>query len=118
MLTFVTGLVIKGPVNSIQSDLQEIVRSFTCMFEEIKGASERFSSQFEKLIISMKDDNMSPMINLIKQYKEEIRQLADNAVADQARKLKRIEEDWKPRDKRSQMQQSQYQMLSTPQETS
>ena len=36
MLTFVTGLVLTGPVNTFQYNFQEIVRSFTCMYCQVK----------------------------------------------------------------------------------
>ena len=37
MLTFVTSLVLSGPVNTMQYNLQELVRSFTCMYCQVKA---------------------------------------------------------------------------------
>ena len=36
MLTFATSLVLSGPVNTMQYNLQELVRSFTCMYCQVK----------------------------------------------------------------------------------
>ena len=37
MLTFVTSLVLSGPVNTMQYNLQELVRAFTCMYCQVKA---------------------------------------------------------------------------------
>ena len=56
MLTFAMGLLIKGPVNNIQFNLQELVRCFTYMCEEIKGLVEGFHDKAKVLMGTWKKD--------------------------------------------------------------
>ena len=39
MLTFVASLMLKGPVDTIQLNLEEVVRSQTCLYEGFKSLS-------------------------------------------------------------------------------
>ena len=50
MLTFVTSLVLSGPVNTMQYNLQELVRSFTCMYCQVKAGENNLYSVFTRIV--------------------------------------------------------------------
>ena len=82
MLTFAMGLLIKGPVNTIQFNLQELVRCFTCMYEEIKGLAERFQNTFKGLMEKM-GAVLREIETMTKLMKDKLEEQLKNATAEQ-----------------------------------
>ena len=77
MLTFAMSLLIKGPVNTIQFNLQELVRCFTCMYEEIKGLAERFQNTFKGLM-----DKVSALLREIETLQKKMRKILEERLKD------------------------------------
>ena len=88
MLTFAMSLLIKGPVNTIQFNLQELVRCFTCMYEEIKGLTERFQNTFKGLM-----DKVSALLREIETLQKKMREILEErlkeATEDQREEIER-----------------------------
>ena len=94
MLTFAMSLLIKGPVNTIQFNLQELVRCFTCMYEEIKGLAERFQNTFKGLM-----DKVSALLREIetlqKQMTRILKERLDEATEEQRQEIERAKREMK-----------------------
>jgi hypothetical protein len=92
MLTFVTSLLIEGPVDTIKHNLQEVVRSFTCMYEHIKSLSERFKDQFLSLMKQVKA-MFQEVEDMVSQYKIAIEKMVRNATEDQRQQIEQAKAD-------------------------
>ena len=92
MLTFVTSLVIEGPVDTIEHNLQEVVRSFTCMYEHIKSLSERFREQFLSLMKQVKG-MFQDVEDMVIQYKNAMEKMMKDATEDQRRQIEQAKAD-------------------------
>ena len=86
ILTFVTGLVLTGPVNTIQFNLQEIVRSFTCMYCQVKGLVEQFGNEFKRIMSTVRNI-LQQMEEMVQETKQILTRLADEAVGDQKQQI-------------------------------
>lgn len=87
MLTFVTSLLIEGPLETIEQNIQEVVRSLTCMYDQIKSLTEKFRLQFltlmkesEALIMEVED--------MVNQHKSAIEIMMRHATKDQEEQIK------------------------------
>eukprot|EP00092_Neocalanus_flemingeri_P009637 GFUD01010375.1.p1 GENE.GFUD01010375.1~~GFUD01010375.1.p1 ORF type:complete len:1089 (-),score=247.71 GFUD01010375.1:82-3348(-) len=86
MLTFLTSLVIEGPVNTIDFNLQEVIRSFTCMYEEIKSLAERFGTQFADVLKQVRQ-MLLVVQQMVNEYKNHLAEIARTATASTRRKI-------------------------------
>eukprot|EP00092_Neocalanus_flemingeri_P006815 GFUD01007359.1.p1 GENE.GFUD01007359.1~~GFUD01007359.1.p1 ORF type:complete len:588 (+),score=120.96 GFUD01007359.1:118-1881(+) len=92
MLTFVASLLIEGPIDTIEYNLQEVVRSFTCMFEQMKSLAERFKNQFQMLMKQFKEILKEVEI-MANQYRETMEKMMKKATEDQKRQIREAKED-------------------------
>ena len=92
MLTLMTSLLIEGPISTIKYNLQEVVRSFTCMYEEIKTLADRFSSVFQELMGQVRGI-MQKMEDLVQKYQRQMEILLKEATGDTKEQIKRAKED-------------------------
>ena len=92
MLTFAMSLLIKGPINTIQFNLQELVRCFTCMYEEIKGLTERFQNTFKGLM-----DKVSALLREIETLQKKMREILEErlkeATEEQREEIERAKDE-------------------------
>ena len=49
MLTAAMGMLIDGPVGSINHNLDQVVNSLTCMYEQMKVMACRYQVQFQSI---------------------------------------------------------------------
>ena len=92
MLTFAMSLLIKGPVNTIQFNLQELVRCFTCMYEEIKGLTERFQNTFKGLMEKV-SALLEEIATLQKRMREILEEMLEKATEDQRKEIERAKRE-------------------------
>ena len=92
LLTFVITLVLQGPMNNIQFNLQEVVRCITCMYQQIKDLAQNFETENIDLIdqVFRSFDDMSDMVN---KSKKTLDSLLTTANRDQANKIRRAKEE-------------------------
>lgn len=55
MLTAATGLLLDGPVKSINYNLEQIVNSLSCMYNEMSQMACHFQIQFTSILGSIED---------------------------------------------------------------
>ena len=94
MLTFATSLMISGPVSTIQYNLQELVRSFTCMYEQIKGLAERFHSLIKDLMKQVKAI-LEEINEMQKVYKKALEKMLKDATDDQRQQIEKAKKQMK-----------------------
>ena len=99
MLTFAMGLLIKGPVDTIQFNLQELVRCFTCMYEEIKKVAERFQSTFKGL---MGDLNvvLREIESMTQQTKDALKEQLNNVEGEQKAAIEKAKKEMNEQSKK------------------
>ena len=94
MLTFAMGLLIKGPVDTIQFNLQELVRCFTCMYEEIKKVAERFQSTFKGLMVDTKAV-FEEIENMTQQTKDTLEEQLNKVEGEQKAAIQKAKKEMK-----------------------
>ena len=92
MLTFVTSLVIEGPLDTIEQNIQEIVKSLTCMYEHIKTLTERYRHQFLTLMKQMRV-LLQQVEDMTNQHKNTIENMMIKATKDQQEQVKEAKAD-------------------------
>ena len=91
MLTFVTSLVLKGPVDTIQFNLQEVVRSQTCLYEGFKSLSQRCDFNNKKILNY--SNSMVDIVNQVtKEQEQDLKLQLKKANAHQKETMRKIEE--------------------------
>jgi hypothetical protein len=50
MLTAATGLLLDGPIKSINYNIEQIINSLSCMYNEMSVMACRFQVQFESIL--------------------------------------------------------------------
>jgi hypothetical protein len=92
MLTFVTSLLIEGPLETIEQNIQEVVRSLTCMYDQIESLSERFRDQFLTLMKQSKV-LIQEVEDMVNQHKNAIENMMRHATKDQEQQIKQAKAD-------------------------
>ena len=87
MLTFVVSLVLKGPVDTIQYNLQEVVRSQTCLYEGFKSLSERCDNNNKK-IMNFSNSILEVVNEITKEHEKDLKVQLKNANAQHIKKIK------------------------------
>ena len=91
MLTFVTSLVLKGPVDTIQFNLQEVVRSQTCLYEGFKSLSQRCDFNNKKILNY--SNSMVEIVNQVtKKHEQDLKLQLEKASAHQKETIRKIKE--------------------------
>jgi hypothetical protein len=54
MLTAATGLLLDGPIKSINYNIEQIINSLSCMYNEMSLMACRFQVQFESILEEVK----------------------------------------------------------------
>ena len=91
LLTIVVGLLIEGPVNSINYNINQIIESTVCMYKSMKNIACQLSDQIQESInytASILKESQKKMIEELKRIQEEAKQ-ASNAVKKDLEKRKR-----------------------------
>ena len=87
MFSFALALVIEGPLSTLEHNIQEVVRSFTCMYREMKSMAQRFAEQFVKIMEQMK--NILAMVNDASQaYLAQLERDIENATEETRENIK------------------------------
>ena len=91
MLTFVTTLVLKGPVDTIQSNLQEVVRTQTCLYEGFKSLSQRCDFNNKK-ILNFSISIIEVVNQATMEQEQQLKLQLKNAKIHQEKTIKKIKE--------------------------
>ena len=91
IFTFITGLLVDGPIDTIEKNLQEVIRSFTCMYDQMKRIGDHFLSQFEVTFSSLADimKTVAVMVTEMKHTIEEHAKKSTRAARDKLEKTKK-----------------------------
>ena len=73
LLTIATGLIIDGPLLSINLNIQQIIRSITCMYEQMK----LLSCQFQGTIWTILDHFFVALDELKEEMEDQIREMGE-----------------------------------------
>ena len=73
LLTIATGLIIDGPLNSINYNIQQIIQSITCMYEHMK----LLSCQFQGTIFNILDHFFDALDELKREMEAQIREMSE-----------------------------------------
>lgn len=74
LLTIATGLIIDGPLRSINHNIQQIIRSITCMYEQMK----LLSCQFQGTIFTILDHFFDALDELKREMEAQIREMGEH----------------------------------------
>ena len=91
LLTVVLGLLIEGPVNSINYNINQIIESIVCMYNSMKNMACRFTNQIQadmNYIASIPKEIQQKIIEDLKEIQEEALK-ASNAVKKDLEKRER-----------------------------
>ena len=92
IFTFITGLLVDGPIDTIGRNLQEVIRSFTCMYDQAKSLGDNFLKQFD-VTFKVFAELMQTVSTMVTQFKHTIEEQAENATKQARDKLKAAKED-------------------------
>ena len=92
MLTFVTSLVLKGPVDTIQFNLQEVVRSQTCLYEGFKSLSQRCDFKNKK-ILNFSNSVLGVVNEITSETNKHLKRQLENADIHQKKTIRKIKEE-------------------------
>ena len=73
LLTIATGLIIDGPLKSINHNIQQIIQSITCMYEQMK----LLSCQFQGTIFTILDHFFDALDELKREMEAQIREMGE-----------------------------------------
>ena len=73
LLTIATGLIIEGPLKSINHNIQQIIQSITCMYEQMK----LLSCQFQGTIFTILDHFFDALDELKREMEAQIREIGE-----------------------------------------
>ena len=91
LLTVVVGLLIEGPINSINYNIKQIIESTVCMYKSMKNIACQLSDQIQEAInytASILKESQQKMIEELKRIQDEAKQASD-AVKNDLEKRKR-----------------------------
>ena len=95
VLTFITGLLVDGPIETIEHNLQEVIRSFTCMYEQMKWLKEKYTLQFNSIFKQI-GELLGSVQDMVNEYRVQMEKLAENATRETRDKInaskKKVEE--------------------------
>ena len=91
MLTFVTSLVLKGPVDTIQFNLQEVVRTQTCLYEGFKSLSQRCDFNNKK-ILNYSNSILDVVNEVTKEQDHQLKLQLEKANTHQKETIRKIKE--------------------------
>ncbi len=81
MLTTAAGLLLSGPVATIEDNIEQVIHSFTCMYENVKSIGDLYVDQFTSMWKEIKQ--IFKLENeVIKLYQLELEQLAMKATGE------------------------------------
>ena len=78
IFTFITGLLVDGPIDTIEQNLQEVIRSFTCMYDQVKSLADIFLKQFDETFKAFAEI-MQTVTAMVTNFKHTIEEQAKTA---------------------------------------
>ena len=94
MFSFALALVIEGPLSTLEHNVhfQEVVRSFTCMYREMKSMAQMFVEKFVKIMDQL--NNILVMVNdASKAYLAQLERDIENATAESRANIEATKRD-------------------------
>ena len=95
LLTMVVGLLIEGPINSINYNINQIIESTVCMYKSMKNMACHFSDQIQramKYTTLILKEFQEKMIEDLKRIQEEVKQASDAVEKDLERRKRELQE--------------------------
>ena len=95
LLTMAVGLLIEGPVNSINYNINQIIQSTVCMYKSMKNIACHFSDQIQRFMkykASMVKEFQEKMTEDMKRIQEEVKQASNAVKKDLERRKRELQE--------------------------
>ena len=95
LLTVVVGLLIEGPINSINYNIKQITESTVCMYKSMKNIACQLSDQIQETInytASILKESQQKMIEELKRIQDEAKQASDAVKNDLEKRKRELQE--------------------------
>ena len=95
LLTVVVGLLIEGPINSINYNIKQITESTVCMYKSMKNIACQLSDQIQETInytASILKESQQKVIEELKRIQDEAKQASDAVKNDLEKRKRELQE--------------------------
>ena len=92
MLTAATGILIDGPINSINHNVEQIIDSVTCMYEQMRVMACRYEAQFET-VFGQVAEILQTVHQVIQRQKAEMQRMAKGLTGDLKKRAEKAQRE-------------------------